>query len=64
MASPDYWSGGRIKELEAENKLLREALEEEWRMAHLEYCGCEPGGKFECYHRRPEALATIAQESK
>jgi len=36
---------------------LREALENEWRIAHNDYCGCSLDGRMKCDHSKPKALA-------
>jgi len=41
---------------------LREALENEWRIAHNDYCGCSLDGRMKCDHPKPKALATEAPQ--
>jgi len=41
-----------------ETTTLREALENEWRIAHNDYCGCSLDGRMKCDHPKPKALAT------
>jgi len=41
---------------------LREALENEWRIAHNDYCGCSLDGRMKCDHPKPKALATEATQ--
>jgi len=41
---------------------LMEALENEWRIAHNDYCGCSLDGRMKCDHPKPKALATEARQ--
>jgi len=41
---------------------LREALENEWEIAHNDYCGCSLDGRIKCDHPKPKALATEAPQ--
>jgi len=41
---------------------LREALENEWRIAHNDYCGCSLDGRMKCDHPKPKTLATEAPQ--
>jgi len=51
-----------ITRLEKEVKRLRRALENEWKIAHNDYCGCSLDGRMKCDHPKPKALATEAPQ--
>jgi len=55
----EYW--GMNQELTEQIDMLREALENEWRIAHNDYCGCSLDGRMKCDHPKPKALAEAPQ---